>query len=293
MRTAAVEGYLVVGLAYVNEPSIGTSCEGQGPACVDKVRVERLWGLDVSDQADVGETDSIGFRFRRLLEFLDAQQPDAGWGAYLTDSGVDWPAISVSGFSQGGGMAGLISRDHLVARVMHLSVASDTLTNYADDPATAPECAPDNPCAEGNCCDPDTLVCEAGTTGRCIFAVPAHWARTGADTDGDGFGDGDHTTRATPANRHFALGHRDEPALPGLVLAMELWGVDAFGDFADADSGSPPYGGTHLLSSGLPPNGDNCSEHQSMGNDFCQPKDGSAPAMLDAWRYMMTAPITP
>ncbi|MFT7582925.1 MAG: hypothetical protein ACI9MR_004611 [Myxococcota bacterium] len=292
LSAALGEGYTPIGLAYVNEPGVGTSCTGQPAECDEAVRVERMWGPDVSSETDVDVPDSIVFRLRRLIEYLHAQQPAAGWDAYLTADELDWSRISMSGFSQGGGMVGMISRDRALRRAMHLSSAADATTNVDDDPAT---CDDANPCAEGVCCDLTAGTCNGSApagAGRCITTTPAQWASSGADTDGDHFGDGDVTTRKTPASRHFMLVHRDEPAYTNTSTVMGLWGVTAFGAFTDADNGVPPYGGTHLLTSGLAPNG-SCSAHQSMGNDFCQPKLANGlPAMLKAWRYMMSAPTT-
>ncbi|MFT5432875.1 MAG: hypothetical protein ACI9OJ_003579 [Myxococcota bacterium] len=296
LRAAVTEGYTAIGLAYINEPSVGTRCKGQPAGCDEEVRVERLWGSDVSSVADVDVPDSIAFRLRRLMEYLHAQQPVLGWDGYLTAEEVDWSKLSLSGFSQGGGMVGLLSRDRALRRAMHLSSVSDSINNMDDDPATMATCDDATPCVQGLCCDPADDTCTGPVSagaGRCITITPALWATKGADTDGDHFGDGDVTTRKTPAVRHFVLVHRDEIAYINTQTVMELWGVTAFGGFTDADNGAPPYGGTHLLTSGLAPNG-TCSTHQSTGNDFCQPKlPGGLPAMFKAWRYMMRAPTTP
>jgi hypothetical protein len=304
--TAAFEGMRAIGLAYPNEPSVDARCTdpetgaSRGLDCEAEVRAEVVYGVDTSPHETIPVADAIVFRLWRLLGWLDAQAPDAGWAAYRDEGGIRWDRVVLSGFSQGGGHAGVIGRDHRLARVFFLSKAAGAALNYDVDEASAPSCAPDPadptdpvlPCDRGACCPLDEPQCDTppASDGRCLFPVPNPIADTGGDTDGDGLGDGPPSTRATPPERTFLLVHRDEPAFLYSPDVMRLFGVDALGDFADVDTASPPYGGTHLLSTGLPPRG-SCSPHQSLGADGCQPRSGGLPAMVPAWRYMMTTPV--
>lgn len=295
---AASLGYRFISLAYRNETSIDERCTdpctglSRSASCEEAVRQEVLHGVDLTPWVSVSRPESLVNRLVQLLRWLDAQRPGTGWGAFVDANGAPvWSSLAVSGFSQGGGMAGLMARDFSLDRAVYFSKGVGAVSNL-EGGSSPPACTAAAPCTVGTCCAPGDAVCASPVTdGVCMFPVPAPWAQTGRDTDADFLGNGLAVTRATAASRQFAIVHRDEGAWLYSPTAFTTWGLSAFGAFTDADTGAAPWGNTHLLSTGLPPARATCSEHQSIGADACQPKVGSLPAMLPAWRYLMSAPV--
>jgi hypothetical protein len=129
-----------------------------------------------------------------------------------------------------------------------------------------------------------------GDNAYCLNVVPALYASEGADTDGDGRGNGDETERATPSERQFAVLHREEPAFGNSPVVFAMWGMGE--TIVDVDAVTPPYAvDAQIFSTAAPPRNE-CSEHQSMGADACQARDASGdPLVQSAWLHAMTAPL--
>jgi hypothetical protein len=130
IEAAAKAGYRVIGLEYDNAISVPQVCgPNPDPACSDRFRQKRVFGEDVTKDIDDLPEESIVNRLTKLLEYLDAQHHDEGWGRYLVRfAGGDkpeWSRIAVAGHSQGGGMAAYIAKKEKVARVIVLSGAWD------------------------------------------------------------------------------------------------------------------------------------------------------------------------
>ncbi len=121
-NTAADLGFHVISLNYPNDQAVNTDlCVGPSADldCYAKVRLEIKDGADRTPLVNITRANSIENRVIKLLQYLRARFPDDGWGQYLVnDNTIRWPAIVVSGHSQGGGHAGIIGRYHLVARVV-------------------------------------------------------------------------------------------------------------------------------------------------------------------------------
>jgi acetyl esterase/lipase len=132
MLEAANQGMKAVGIQYPNEGSVNSKCaidwiqhEPPDADCMEKLRLERIYGIDASPLADVNEANGIVHRLVQLLRYLDAHQPGVGWAAYVDGDQPRWEKIVIAGHSQGGGMAALIGRDHLVARVLMFGSPTD------------------------------------------------------------------------------------------------------------------------------------------------------------------------
>ncbi|MCB9733624.1 MAG: hypothetical protein H6745_13575 [Deltaproteobacteria bacterium] len=293
LRAAAYSGYRALGLAYMNEPSVADRCNDPvtgvdyDVTCSEKTRLEVITGEDVSPWLEIGASDGLISRLEHALAWLDDRDPSGGWDAYRDGEGhVRWDRIAMSGFSQGGGNVGLISRDHPLRRAFFLSKGAGSVKTLAGD------CASDGSCADDGalCCDlSGDPECDEppASGGKCVHFELAPWVHTGAG------GEGTAADRATPAARLYGLVNVNETAWTYSPDVFAAWGMDAWGDFISADPGGegPPFSGTHQLSSALEPcNGG--SFHQSMGADAIQPKiggcDGQKPAMWDAWLYMMS-----
>ena len=128
VREAARAGLHAVGLTYPNGWTVHALCAAvpEDPDCEEHVRREILDGVDRSDLVTVGRSDSIQQRLVRLLQHLDREEPDAGWGAFLRGRSPRWRSIVVAGHSQGAGHAAMVARLHVVAGVVMFSSPSDT-----------------------------------------------------------------------------------------------------------------------------------------------------------------------
>ncbi len=126
LRTAAEEGYHSVGLTYPNDWSPFNLCIGSGdPDCALKVRREIITGADHSPLITVSRADSVENRLIRLLEHMEGLRPGEGWGQFLDNGAVRWERVAVFGHSQGGGNAGVIAKDHALARCCTSAPAAD------------------------------------------------------------------------------------------------------------------------------------------------------------------------
>jgi len=121
LREAANHGFHAIGLSHPNCPVINIACSQQDPIdpdCQEKMRLERLEGIDASPLAEVEPANAIVNRLVKLLAHLHAQFPSEGWDAYLDGGAPRWPQIVVAGHSQGAGHAALVGLRHEVARVV-------------------------------------------------------------------------------------------------------------------------------------------------------------------------------
>jgi len=125
-RHAAARGFHVVSLAYPNWPAVrdltGQSGDGAAPGAV---REERLFGNDASPLVDVDAANSVINRLVRLIEYLDNEQPDEGWGQFLSNGAPRWRRILIGGHSQGAGHAAYLSQEFSLAGVILLGGPGD------------------------------------------------------------------------------------------------------------------------------------------------------------------------
>ena len=294
-QAAVSAGYRYISLAYTNDTSLAERCQcpdgPRPPDCGGLVRHEVIYGDDVTDLFDMQADEAIVPRLTALLDSLHASRPGEGWDAYLTgDGGIEWSLLALSGFSQGGGMASILSRNHAVDRVLFFSKAGDTVMDIELDPSLAQPCSSGDECASGACCSVETGDCaNPPEDAVCLIPVPAPTSLAGADTDMDGYGDGPVTDRATDVSRLFMVIHREEPAWLAQPDVLSAFGHPGREAYVDADTTSAPYAeDVRLFSTARAPR-NNCSEHQSMGANSCQPRDGNGdPAMREAWLHAMT-----
>lgn len=124
LSAAADAGYRVISLAYNDDVSVAVYCPRRpNPACSGMFRAMRIYGDRTLGDAAVDNTpaESIVNRLVRLLQYLDRNHPDSGWGNYIENGRPDWRRIVVCGQSQGAGMAAFIAKQHAVARVILFS----------------------------------------------------------------------------------------------------------------------------------------------------------------------------
>ena len=295
LGSAAISsGYRYISLAYTNEPSISARCsceEGPRPLdCEELARTEVLTGQDVSPWLEMESDEAIEYRLKALLSYLVQENPKGAWGDFLTAEGeIKWSRIAVSGFSQGGGMAGMIARNYAVNRALYFSKGAGSAPLAMVDPSAYQSCTTHEECGDSNCCPFDDLGCQTAPTegGLCADQTPQPWIHTGPDTNGDGLGDANASKRATPPERQFAVIHRNEGAWLYSPEVFETWGLGD--DYVDLDTQQSGFSiDEQLFSLSLEPNND-CSEHQSMGSDSCYSihPDTGQPALLPVWRFVM------
>lgn len=118
-RTAAEMGFHAVSLAYANGESVNALCgHAATPLLFEQVRLEILDGVDRSTTVNVSRSDSLEHRLIRFLQYADAQWPAENWGQFLGGTNILWTNLVVAGHSQGGGHAGILAKQHEVARCL-------------------------------------------------------------------------------------------------------------------------------------------------------------------------------
>jgi dienelactone hydrolase len=134
LRCAADRGFHALGLMYVNTPAVGDITSDQGPDAAGMVRGEIIDGTDRTALVSVNRANSIENRLITALLYLQTQAPQENWAQFLNnDNSIRWERFVVSGHSQGGGHAALISKLHLCSRAVIFN-ASDW-NNSAARPA--------------------------------------------------------------------------------------------------------------------------------------------------------------
>lgn len=99
--------------------------------------------------------------------------------------------------------------------------------------------------------------------------------------------------RQTPASKMFGLLHAEDK-LWLKSQAYTAYGMDAFGEFADAGTLSPSYcTGTHILTTSLAP-APGGGAHNSLASDTDMPVDADGvPLLAEDYFYLMTEGLAP
>lgn len=134
LRTAAEGGLLALGLSYPNPISMVELCAREqtsahvGTAsCEYKARYEILTGQDTSPLISVTPANSIFNRVDKALAYLARTRPaQEGWAQLLLNATTArWDRITISGHSQGGGHAMLISQLRATASALAFGAPGD------------------------------------------------------------------------------------------------------------------------------------------------------------------------
>jgi len=119
LKHAANLGYHAIGLTYPNSEAINTIClTTNDTTCHSRARLEVFDGEDRHSSVNVDANNCIERRTLKLLQYLNITFPSENWGQYYSGNQILWNKIIVSGHSQGGGHAGIISKIKLVDRVV-------------------------------------------------------------------------------------------------------------------------------------------------------------------------------
>ncbi len=124
-QLASTLGYHAIFLMYPDEDAAQKVCSRSDDAnAYIKFRLAVIQGGNY-DSIRVSTADSIENRLAKLLSYLAMHQPNQGWDQYLRDGQINWQKLVVSGHSQGGGHAYVISKIHEVARVIMFGSPKD------------------------------------------------------------------------------------------------------------------------------------------------------------------------
>jgi hypothetical protein len=118
LKHAANLGYHAIGLTYPNSDAINQIClTTTDTTCHSRARLEVFDGIDRHSDVNVDVNNCIERRTLKLLEYLNTTYPTENWGQYYAGNEILWNKVIVSGHSQGGGHAGIISKIKQVERV--------------------------------------------------------------------------------------------------------------------------------------------------------------------------------
>ena len=128
IQHAANLGYHAIGLTYPNSDAINSICQSStDTTCHSRARLEVFDGTDRHSSINVDVNNCIERRTLKLLQYLNTTFPSENWAQYFSGSQVLWNKVIVSGHSQGGGHAGIISKIKQVDRVV-MFAAMDWVT---------------------------------------------------------------------------------------------------------------------------------------------------------------------
>lgn len=131
LRSGAQRGVHALGLNYPNPTPVGVLCNSSSDQdCFWNVRREIITGTDFSPLVTVGTSDSIVRRLTKALQYLRTTYPAEGWDQYLSGETPDWSKITVSGHSQGGGHAGVMSKLFPLDRAVYFASPADFSTHF-------------------------------------------------------------------------------------------------------------------------------------------------------------------
>lgn len=124
-QTAIEQGYRVINLAYITKQAVAAICKGENlendADCTEKFRSQRVFGTRTLPLIPDEPQDAIVHRLTKLLVYLNEFDKKGNWDVYLKNGAPNWELITVTGQSQGGGMATFIAKRRLVNRVITFS----------------------------------------------------------------------------------------------------------------------------------------------------------------------------
>jgi hypothetical protein len=135
LESAAESGLRAIGLAYQNQGSVSDKCwTSKDPHCMERVRIERIYGIDASEEVECSYEESVVGLLDELLHKLHELHPEMDWLKWIDENGdLVWNNIIVAGHSQGAGNAAFIAKEHEVARAIMYAGPFDRDTTGAVD----------------------------------------------------------------------------------------------------------------------------------------------------------------
>lgn len=117
LQVGAEKGYYSMGIAYSNNQTIQSFCNGNDQSCASNIFREYLEGGDFSPAVTINQTNALQNRIAKFILYLQNNYPDENWGRFLNaDRSIKWEKISLAGHSQGSGHTLYISKVRNLAR---------------------------------------------------------------------------------------------------------------------------------------------------------------------------------
>jgi hypothetical protein len=112
-----------------------------GEHCRGNIRLEAATGMDFSEDVDIPKPDGMMERAYQFVKWLAKENPQAGWGYFLTKDGqgLRWEDVIVSGSSHGSTTASRFAKFQKVSRVVALCGPRDQLQSWQSLPSATPE----------------------------------------------------------------------------------------------------------------------------------------------------------
>jgi hypothetical protein len=125
-KTGCALGYHVISLMYPDNVAAQQACaRSDDPDAHIKFREAIIKGGDFQ-YTHVEQQDCIENRLTKLLLYLSTKNSKDGWDQFLdSNKQINWNKVIISGQSQGGGHAYVISKDHTLARVLMFGSPKD------------------------------------------------------------------------------------------------------------------------------------------------------------------------
>lgn len=111
-----------------------------GETCRGDMRLEAATGENFSDAANIQKPDGMMERSRQFLLWLEKENPEGGWGHFLTDDKSDlrWDRVIMAGSSHGSTTAARFAKHQKVARVVMHCGPRDQLQTWQSLPSATP-----------------------------------------------------------------------------------------------------------------------------------------------------------
>lgn len=116
------------------EKPVGENCRGN-------IRLEAATGLDFSDDVTIPYPDGMMERAYQFVKWLDKNNPQGGWGRFLTADrkGIRWEDVIIAGSSHGSTTAARFAKHQKVSRVVALCGPRDQYQIWQSLPSATPE----------------------------------------------------------------------------------------------------------------------------------------------------------
>jgi hypothetical protein len=92
----------------------------------------------------------------------------------------------------------------------------------------------------------------------------------------------------TPVERYYGFDHTHDEFARKIAVTWPALGLDRLGPRTSVDGVSPPYGGSHELTTSVAEPSPKRA-HTCVVGDGSTPMNGGAPLFADVWRYMLRA----
>ena len=109
--------------------------------CRGNIRLEAATGKDFSDQVQIPQPDGMMERALQFVKWLEKENPQGGWGYFLTPDrmGLRWEDVIMAGSSHGSTTASRFAKYQKVSRVVAFCGPRDQFQTWQSLPSKTPE----------------------------------------------------------------------------------------------------------------------------------------------------------